>query len=42
LNFFDNESNGEAAEQEAPTHEGVPPAPVRNTDLPKEWRIPRD
>ena len=42
MNFSDNESNEEAAEQEAPNHEGVPPAPVRNADLPREWRIPRD
>jgi len=42
LNFSDNESNEEAAEQEAPTHEGVPPTPVRNADLPREWRRPRD
>jgi len=42
LNFSNNESNEEEAEQEAPTHEGVPPACVRNADLPREWRIPRD
>jgi len=42
LNFSDNESNEGAAEQEAPTHEGVPPASVRNANLPREWRIPRD
>jgi len=42
LNFSDNESNEEAAEQEAPTHEGVPSVPMKNADLPREWRIPRD
>jgi len=34
LNFSDNESNEGAAKQEAPTHKGVPPAPVRNANLP--------
>jgi len=42
LNFSNNESNKEAAEQEAPTHEGVQPAPASNADLPREWRILRD
>jgi len=42
LNFSNNESNEGATEHEAPTHEGVPHAPVRNADLPREWRIRRD
>jgi len=37
LNFSNNELN-----EESPTHEGVPPAPVCTADLPREWRILRD
>jgi len=42
LNFSDKKSNEEAVKQEASTHEGLPPAPMSNADLPREWRIPRN
>jgi len=42
LNLSDKEQIEDAAEQEAPTHEEVSPAPETNANLPRERRIPRD
>jgi len=42
LNLSNKEQIDDSAGQQAPTHEGVLPAPKNNVDLPKEWRIPRD
>jgi len=42
LNLSDKEQIDDLARQQAPTHKGVPLALVNNTNLPREWRIPRD
>jgi len=42
FNLCDKESSEEVAEQETPTHEGVPPTHGSNADLPRELRIPQE
>jgi len=40
--LIQNVSDKESVEQQAPTHERVPPAPTSNGDLPREWRTLRN